>query len=62
MTGSRTESDLLGNIDVPAGALYGAQTQRAILNFPTAAHAPLVLIRALLKRCCASNAPPPWRT
>jgi aspartate ammonia-lyase len=36
MTGSRTESDLLGNIDVPAGALYGAQTQRAILNFPTA--------------------------
>jgi len=30
----RTESDLLGLIDVPDDALYGAQTQRAIGNFP----------------------------
>jgi aspartate ammonia-lyase len=30
----RTETDLLGKIEVPAEALYGAQTQRAINNFP----------------------------
>ena len=31
---TRIESDLLGNVEVPAEALYGAQTQRAIQNFP----------------------------
>lgn len=30
----RTESDLLGKVRVPAGAWYGAQTQRAVVNFP----------------------------
>ncbi|WP_372883191.1 class II fumarate hydratase [Psychromonas sp.] len=30
----RTENDSLGNIEVPDKALYGAQTQRAINNFP----------------------------
>jgi aspartate ammonia-lyase len=30
----RTESDLLGEVAVPARALYGAQTRRAELNFP----------------------------
>lgn len=30
----RIESDLLGTVAVPAEALYGAQTQRAIENFP----------------------------
>ncbi len=30
----RVESDLLGEVRVPAGALYGAQTRRAIENFP----------------------------
>jgi aspartate ammonia-lyase len=30
----RVESDLLGKVRVPATALYGAQTQRAVLNFP----------------------------
>ncbi|MFB6128551.1 MAG: lyase family protein, partial [Halorhabdus sp.] len=30
----RTESDSLGEIDVPADAYWGAQTQRAIENFP----------------------------
>ncbi|MFT6350227.1 MAG: fumarate hydratase class II [Psychromonas sp.] len=34
MSSFRNESDSLGNIDVPADALYGAQTQRAINNFP----------------------------
>jgi fumarate hydratase, class II len=31
---TRIESDSLGAVRVPAGALYGAQTQRAIDNFP----------------------------
>jgi len=31
---TRTERDTLGTIDVPADALYGAQTARAIRNFP----------------------------
>jgi aspartate ammonia-lyase len=30
----RVESDVLGRIEVPAGALYGVQTRRAMLNFP----------------------------
>jgi fumarate hydratase class II len=32
--GSRTERDSLGEMQVPADALYGAQTQRAVENFP----------------------------
>ncbi len=31
---TRTERDSLGEMEVPADALYGAQTARAILNFP----------------------------
>ena len=31
---TRTEHDLLGEVPVPADALYGAQTQRAVDNFP----------------------------
>ncbi|MEM1057366.1 MAG: class II fumarate hydratase [Bacteroidota bacterium] len=34
MSDFRTETDSLGEVRVPAGALYGAQTQRAIDNFP----------------------------
>lgn len=30
----RLESDLIGSLNVPADALYGPQTQRAIQNFP----------------------------
>ena len=30
----RIEHDALGEIAVPAGALWGAQTQRAVENFP----------------------------
>ncbi len=35
-TGSetRTEHDSMGDMQVPAGAYYGASTQRAVLNFP----------------------------
>ncbi len=34
MTDFRTEKDSLGELAVPAQALYGVQTQRAVLNFP----------------------------
>ena len=34
MTGTRTESDSFGDIDVPADAYWGAQTERSIENFP----------------------------
>jgi len=30
----RVERDTMGELKVPAGALYGAQTMRAVLNFP----------------------------
>jgi fumarate hydratase class II len=32
--GFRTEHDSMGDVAVPAGALWGAQTQRAVDNFP----------------------------
>ncbi len=34
MSEYRTENDSLGEVRVPAAALYGAQTQRAAENFP----------------------------
>ena len=34
MTDMRTERDSMGTVEVPAGAYYGAQTQRAVENFP----------------------------
>jgi fumarate hydratase, class II len=34
MTEYRTEHDSMGEVRVPAGALWGAQTQRAVDNFP----------------------------
>jgi fumarate hydratase class II len=36
MTTFRTEKDTMGNVQVPADAYYGAQTQRSIMNFPIA--------------------------
>lgn len=45
---TRSESDSLGAIEVPAGALYGAQTTRAVANFPISGlKASPFLIRAL---------------
>jgi fumarate hydratase class II len=44
----RTERDSLGDIQVPADALYGAQTQRAVDNFPISdLRFPRAMIRAL---------------
>ncbi|MBB2487848.1 class II fumarate hydratase [Mitsuaria sp. WAJ17] len=45
----RIEHDSMGAVEVPATALYGAQTQRAVLNFPISGQAmPPAFIRALL--------------
>jgi len=38
MTEYRIEKDSLGEVRVPADALYGAQTQRAVENFPISGH------------------------
>jgi fumarate hydratase, class II len=46
---TRTVKDSMGEMQVPANALYGAQTQRAIENFPiSGTPMPLVFIQALL--------------
>ena len=34
MTEMRTERDSMGTVEAPADAYYGAQTQRAVENFP----------------------------
>jgi fumarate hydratase class II len=48
MTDYRIEQDSLGEVKVPADALYGAQTQRAIENFPVSGlRFPRVFIRAV---------------
>jgi aspartate ammonia-lyase len=45
---TRSESDSLGAVEVPAEALYGAQTSRAVVNFPISGlKANRFLIRAL---------------
>ena len=45
---TRTESDSMGPMQVPASAYYGASTQRAVLNFPISDRRfPRPLIRAL---------------
>ncbi|MBS0656218.1 MAG: class II fumarate hydratase, partial [Verrucomicrobia bacterium] len=35
-SGFRTESDSMGDIEVPAGHYWGAQTQRSLLHFSIA--------------------------
>jgi fumarate hydratase class II len=49
MAETRIESDSLGEIAVPAAALWGAQTQRSVENFPfgPAERMPLPIIHAL---------------
>src|SRR6266498_1093975 len=47
-TDCRIETDSLGKVEVPADALYGAQTQRAAENFPVSGlRLPRRVIRAL---------------
>lgn len=50
MTKTRIERDSMGELTVPAEALYAAQTQRAVDNFPVSGQRmPDTFIRALLK-------------
>jgi aspartate ammonia-lyase len=37
---TRIERDSLGDVEVPQDALYGAQTQRALINFPVSGEGP----------------------
>jgi fumarate hydratase class II len=56
MTNTRTERDSMGEFQVPQDALYGAQTARAVANFPVSGiHFPRTFIQALgaIKRACA---------
>lgn len=56
MTDFRIEKDSMGELQVPADALYGAQTQRAVENFPVSGlPVPRALIKALglVKAACA---------
>ena len=57
MANFRTEHDTLGDVQVPADALYGAQTQRALDNFPISGyHLPPPFIHALgLVKSCAAH-------
>jgi len=57
MNDSRIEKDFLGDVKVPKNAYWGAQTQRAINNFPVSGLVfPPVFIRSLgaVKQACAS--------
>src|SRR5215470_14898285 len=48
MSEFRIERDSMGDVKVPAKAYYGAQTQRAVENFPISGQPlPRALIRAL---------------
>ncbi len=54
---TRTETDSIGRVDVPADAYWGAQTQRSIANFPFPAHErmPIGIVHglALVKQAAA---------
>jgi len=52
----RVERDSLGEVHVPANALYGAQTQRAVQNFPVSGLRPwraFIWAMATIKRAAA---------
>ncbi len=56
MSATRIEKDSMGTLEVPANALYGAQTQRAINNFPISGRglpASFIKALALIKLACA---------
>jgi len=56
MADCRTEKDSLGELQVPAQALYGVQTQRAVLNFQITGLRPwraFIWSMALIKRAAA---------
>lgn len=51
MSRTRTETDSIGAVEVPADVYWGAQTQRSIENFPFPAHErmPLPIVHALAR-------------
>jgi fumarate hydratase class II len=54
----RVEEDALGNVEVPADHLWGAQTQRSHLNFPIGVEryrwgGPVIRALGILKKCAA---------
>jgi len=54
----RTEDDSMGFLPIPAGTLWGCQTQRSIGNFPIGGQEskmplPIVYAMAIVKKCCA---------
>ncbi len=52
----RLERDSLGELEVPAQALYGIQTRRAVLNFPISGRRPwraFIWSMAIIKACAA---------
>lgn len=56
MSATRSERDSMGTLEVPADALYGAQTQRAVNNFPVSGQAmpaPFIHAIARIKRAAA---------
>ncbi|HYS72162.1 MAG TPA: lyase family protein, partial [Thermoplasmata archaeon] len=56
MADDRTERDTMGEVRVPAHALWGASTQRAVENFPISGlRFPRIFLEALglVKRACA---------
>ena len=57
MTSFRTEKDSLGEVQVPEGAYYAAQTQRAVQNFPISGMRPypaFIWSIAVIKRSAAA--------
>ncbi|HBQ18368.1 MAG TPA: class II fumarate hydratase, partial [Myxococcales bacterium] len=53
---TRTESDTMGKLEVPADAYYGAQTERSKMNFPIGEERmPTEIVRAfgVLKKAAA---------
>ena len=55
---ARIEEDALGNVEVPADHLWGAQTQRSHLNFPIGVERyrwgrPVIRALGILKKCAA---------
>src|SRR5678816_228806 len=56
MADFRIEKDSLGELKVPADALYGAQTQRAVENFPVSGlkqYRAFIWAMATIKRAAA---------
>src|SRR3569833_1264516 len=58
MTDTRNEKDSMGEFAVPTSALYGAQTARAVDNFPISGihfSRPFIAALGAIKRACAES-------